>query len=237
MSPFIERWLAIREKWHLKNHPFFAAWENGKLTMEQMCLYVVQNYQITRHFFRQIPACMAKAPIEVRRLLAENLAEEFGLLGIGEHKGVDHDDLQLAFCDAAGLPRERMLHGEFYPHFQALGYYFWNLVYNEPWQVFMAAGGACESQNVEMHRKSLTGLIRYHGFKPGDPAIGFFEEHVLADTEHGRRALQILDEHVKSPELQAECLKATETAVQLFWYALNECERYIIKGQREPVPA
>ena len=43
-NEFHDRLVAIRDKKHSKNHPFFELWAQGKLTKEQTAFYCTQHY-------------------------------------------------------------------------------------------------------------------------------------------------------------------------------------------------
>ncbi len=61
-------------------HPFYQAWEEGKLTREALGLYAAQYFHHVEAFPRAVSAVHANCPdAKGRRLLAENLAEEEGV--------------------------------------------------------------------------------------------------------------------------------------------------------------
>ena len=47
---FHEQLVAMRDKNHSKNHPFFELWAQGKLTKEQMAFYCTQHYHFVGEF-------------------------------------------------------------------------------------------------------------------------------------------------------------------------------------------
>ncbi len=80
-------------------HPFYQAWEQGKLTREALAEYAKQYFHHVEAFPRAVSAVHANCPdAKGRKLLAENLAEEEGV-GAGKD---DHASLWLDFADRHG---------------------------------------------------------------------------------------------------------------------------------------
>ena len=71
---------ALNEKldeYHLLKHPFYQAWNEGKLTREVIKDYAEQYYQHVKAFPRYISATHSLCEdIEQRKVLLENLNEE-----------------------------------------------------------------------------------------------------------------------------------------------------------------
>src|SRR5260370_13578166 len=105
MSAIAKKIIAIREKWHTKNHPFFREFAKGKLPLRAMGLYMAQHYRFVELALPAFGHLMARAPADVRYSLIENLAEEAGLQAIQREGHVPHDHMEdiFAFCLAAGL--------------------------------------------------------------------------------------------------------------------------------------
>ena len=103
-----EEIIALREKWHTKDHPFFVEFSEGKVGLRELAALMAQHYH---HVERALPAlgiAIYKSTGAARRFLIENLAEEEGLLA-GETDGrhaVNHQDIIVRFCEAAGLSRD-----------------------------------------------------------------------------------------------------------------------------------
>ena len=64
------------DQYHLLNHPFYRAWNEGKLTREIIKDYAEQYYQHVKAFPRYISATHSICEdIEKRRILLENLQD------------------------------------------------------------------------------------------------------------------------------------------------------------------
>ena len=84
------------DKFHLLNHPFYKAWNEGKLTREIIRDYAEQYYQHVKAFPRYISATHSLCEdINKRKILLENLQDE-------EKNGADHPKLWKNFALAVG---------------------------------------------------------------------------------------------------------------------------------------
>ena len=105
--PITERILAIRERWHTKRHPFFLAFGEGKLPLKALGRYQALHYHFVSRALASFGLLYARGYHfeDVRKMIAENIAEEEGLKAIPEpgHEPHDHNELILRFCRAAGL--------------------------------------------------------------------------------------------------------------------------------------
>ena len=83
-------------KYHLLNHYFYKAWNEGKLTREIIKDYAEQYYQHVKAFPRYISATHSLCEdLDKRKILLENLQDE-------EKDGADHPKLWKNFAKAMG---------------------------------------------------------------------------------------------------------------------------------------
>src|ERR1700731_1117970 len=108
--PITERILAIRERWHTKRHPFFLAFGEGKLPLKALGRYQALHYHFVSRALASFGLLYARGYHfeDVRKMIAENTAEEEGLKAIPEpgHEPHDHNELILRI-----LPINRSLVG------------------------------------------------------------------------------------------------------------------------------
>jgi len=74
--------VAIREKWHTKRHPFFLEMARGKLPIRAVGVFMAQHYQFVTLVLPSFGVLYSRAPLDVRKVVVENLAEEEGLAAI-----------------------------------------------------------------------------------------------------------------------------------------------------------
>lgn len=233
--------LAIRTRWHCKNHPFYRALHDGTLDLRVMGEMMAQHYHHVRRVLPSFAISYARCPPEHRDaavFFLENLAEEAGIRGLhGSDDAQDHMDLILAFCRAAGLSEADVVGAERLPAWRARTGYYEDVAREEPTILYLAMLACLEGQEVEINtERTIPGLTRHYGFRRDDPAIRFFTEHAEADAEHSRRQLAIVDKYVTSPELRARALALAETAVKLRWASFNDLYRYGVLRQTDPLP-
>ena len=170
------------------SHPFYQAWEDGKLTRGALRDYAKQYFHHVEAFPRAVSAVHANCPSAMgRRLLAENLAEEEGL---GEGKD-DHAALWLGFADGMGADEEEVRGVRLNAETQALIDTFRSLS-RRSYASGLGALYAYESQLPAIAKTKIKGLVeRYDVTAPR--ALKFFEVHDVADVEHTDVCRELLD--------------------------------------------
>jgi len=199
------------------SHPFYRAWEEGRLTRDALRAYAMQYFHHVDAFPRAVSAVHANCPDAAgRRLLAENLAEEEGL---GEGKD-DHARLWLGFAAAMGAEEADVRAVAVNAETQNLIDTFRRLS-RQSYASGIAALYAYESQLPAIAKTKIKGLVeRYDVTDPR--GIKFFEVHQIADIEHSDVCRELLDAlpadereeaHAAACEL-AEALRTFLTGMQ-----------------------
>ena len=105
-APTTNKILAIRDRWHTKRHPFFRAFGEGKLALKALGRYQALHYHYVSYAVRSFGLFYTRfyQLEDVRKMMAENLAEEEGFKAIPQpgHEPHDHTELIFRFCRAAG---------------------------------------------------------------------------------------------------------------------------------------
>ncbi len=199
------------------SHPFYIAWEEGRLSHDALKAYAKQYFHHVEAFPRAVSAVHANCPdAGGRRLLAENLAEEEGL---GEGRD-DHATLWLAFAEALGADEQDVRGVRLNAETRALIETFRTLS-RRSYAAGIAALYAYENQLPAIARTKIKGLVeRYDVTAPR--ALKFFEVHEVADIEHADVCRELLDAlpvdqredaHAAACEL-ADALRAFLTGMQ-----------------------
>ena len=231
-----ERLVAIRDRYHTKNHRFFDRWANGRLNKRQMGYYLIQHGRMTRDGLRAYGLCWVKAPHDVQAHIMANLAEETGEKALSdESAAVDHRMLLGAWTTACGYSDDDVAAVESVPAAEAIRHHWMHAAHQYPWPVFLATMTVLESQEVGIQSRIVPALVQYYGYKFGDPEIRFFEEHYEADQIHAERNLQFFD-RVADPELQATCLEHATGICKLRWHYMNEIYRHAVMGEPDDLP-
>src|SRR5215472_6516624 len=241
MVPITDQILAIRDRWHTKRHPFFRTFAEGKLTFKALGRYQALHYHFVSYAVRSFGLFYARFYHlnDVRKMMAENLAEEEGFKAIPEpgHEPHDHNELALRFCRAAGLSDEEVRNKKMPPAWWARSLYYYHTVATEPVGVVLAMQTTQEGQMPGLIGEVLLPAFEKHyGFKRGRPEIEFFTEHDLADVEHSRRQIELCGRHLDTPRLEARALQVAEEICQLRWASISELYRSEVLGEREILP-
>jgi len=164
--PITDRILAIRERWHTKRHPFFLAFAEGKLPLKALGRYQALHFHFVSRALASFGLLYARGYQfeEVRKMIAENIAEEEGLKAIPEpgHTPHDHNELILRFCRAAGLSEDEVRSMKMPPAWWARSLYMYHTTATEPVGVILAMQTTQEGQ--------MPGLI-------GEVLLPAFEMH------------------------------------------------------------
>lgn len=231
---------AIREKWHNKKHPFFAALAEGKLPLRALGVYMAQHYQFVKIASKGAWLVMHRAPPDVTKFMFENMAEEAGMIaGPGEDRHAhDHNELIFRFCKAAGLSEAEVRNTKMMPAWWARSLHYYYTQMNEPIGVAMAMASTQEGQQPALNSEVvIPALCKHYGYKPGAPDIEFFTEHAVADIDHSERQLALTAKHVNTPELHKRALEVAEEACKLRWDSITDLYRFEYLKEKELLPA
>ena len=233
---FVRELIALRDRYHTKNHSFFDSWAEGELTKPQMGRYMAQHFQLVREILRPFGVAYSKAPRDVQAMLIENLAEEHGVIGTERGEAEEHDSMLLGWTDWCGLSRQEVEDTVPMPGLRALLNMMWYLVNEQPWQVWLAAQVVQESQMVGVQARTVPALVQKYGFQHGASEIHWFEEHYEADQEHGQRAFEVLSKYVDSEPLARLCLRWAEEGLKARWIYVSEVEATYVAGEATALP-
>jgi pyrroloquinoline quinone (PQQ) biosynthesis protein C len=230
--PVSQELIAIRERWHCMNHPFYDRLSEGALDLGHLAFCLVQHSLLVRQIFRSIGVTYAKSPDDIAHFILENLAEEAGFLGIDGGDAHDHRDLIFRFTRHCGLSDDDVRGSEMLPTWYARAAYYWWITDAEAPVVRIAVQATQESQLVGEHgTRVVPALIKHYGFSENSPEIEFFVEHSTADVKHGDILLGLVDKHATTPELRARALQLAEQTCKLRWISFNELYRVTHMGE------
>jgi pyrroloquinoline-quinone synthase len=231
----------IRDRWHFKNHPFFRAFAEGKLPLKALGRYQALHYHYVSKALPSFGILYSRAYHleEVRKMIAENVAEEEGLKAIPQpgHEAHDHNELIFRFCRAAGLSEEDVKNIHVTPAWAARGLFYYHVNSTEPIGVALAMQTTQEGQMPGLISEVLLPAFEKHyGYKRNAREIEFFTEHDAADVEHSRRQIELCAKYLDTPELEARALEVAQQAVELRWHSITDLYRSDVLGEKEILP-
>jgi pyrroloquinoline-quinone synthase len=199
------------------SHPFYQAWTEGRLPLDTLRAYARQYFHHVEAFPRAVSAVHSACPDrDGRRMLAENLAEEEGLV-TGKQ---DHAGLWLMFAAGIGESENAVRAQELNAETQALIDTFRRLS-RRSYASGLGALYAYESQFPAVASAKIEGLIDRYGIR-NEETLRFFRVHESADVEHSSVCRSLLD---RLPEEEKpEAVAAGEELAGALWNFLSGVE-------------
>ncbi len=197
---------------HLLNHPFYQAWNEGKLSRETIRDYAEQYAHHVDAFPRYISAthsiCM---DADARQLLLENLCEEEGIYG--EERRDNHPTLWRKFAKGMGATDETIDNA-------VLADCTKNLIETLMENARSSyAEGLCslytyEQQVPEIAETKIKGLKQFYDGDQKD-TLKFFQVHLEADIIHRAQCEKLID--ALPAETHKEAKAAAMSAADALW--------------------
>ncbi len=195
------------DKYHLLNHPFYKAWNEGKLTREIIKDYAEQYFQHVKAFPRYISATHSLCEdLDKRKILLENLQDE-------EKSGADHPTLWKNFASAIGADKNKIdsVKKENFTT-EMINNFFKNG--RSSYAEGLASLYTYERQIPEIAETKIRGLKNHYGVSSKE-GLEFFEVHKEADVYHREACEKLLDGLSKKEQEKAE-IAALSTAKYLW---------------------
>ena len=235
--------LAIRERWHTKNHPFFQAFGEGKLPLRAMGAYKAMHWHFVQRAIASFGVLYARtfaAHEDVRKMIAENISEEEGFKAIPRegHEAHDHNELIFRFCRAAGFSEAEVRGMKMTPAWWARSLHYYTTGAQEPIGVVLAMQTTQEGQQPALNKEVvLPAFAKHYGYPAGSPEIEFFTEHAEADVEHSQRQAALCVKYLEGDAMKARALEVAEQACMLRWASITDLYRREYLGEKDILPA
>ena len=210
------------DKYHLLNHYFYKAWNEGKLTREIIKDYAEQYYQHVKAFPRYISATHSLCEdLDKRKILLENLQDE-------EKDGADHPKLWKNFAIAIGSDSKKIenVKEEKFTT-DLINNFFKNG--RSSYAEGLASLYTYERQIPEIAETKIRGLKNHYGVS-SKKGLEFFEVHKAADVYHREACEKLLDGLSPGEQKKAEA-SALSTAKYLWNFLSGIAEKHNIPRQ------
>ena len=200
---------AVMER-HCANHPLTEKWAAGKLSRNALMGWGIEQYHWISNIYRGELFKAANTPLEVQRLLLENYLEE-------TDPTRPHLDIILRFAAANGADVQQVKRSRGLPTTEAWVTFFNRVCKEESFIASVAATNVgTESQSPPLYSKVLPALREIYRLKEED--IEHFWLHAVADTEHGGKGFDILDQYCTTPELQDMAVHYARESARMRWF-------------------
>lgn len=198
-------------KFHLLKHPYYQAWTDGSLCLDNLRQYARQYFHHVRAFPRYLSAIHSQCEdIKFRQILLENLVEE-------ERGGENHPELWLRFAEALGENRDDVEYETLLPETRDLISCFFQKS-RSSFESGIGALFAYESQIPAIADFKINALKKHYGISSSS-GLGFFEVHKTADILHSEAVAGIIDQ-LETTKVKTIRISALEAA-QALWKFLD----------------
>jgi len=199
------------EELHLLNHPFYKAWNEGKLTHESLQLYAQEYYHHVAAFPRYISQIHALCPdISARQILLENL--------IDEEQGADnHPELWIRFAEGFGVKREEIKQPPELQKTTELVDGYFDLV-KADYATGLGALYAYERQTPEVSKSKIDGLKKHYAVSD-EKTLQFFSVHEKTDEWHTEELIGLIEKLSETD--QEKVLQGATKGAKLLWSFLD----------------
>jgi pyrroloquinoline-quinone synthase len=218
---FINQIDQIVNEYHLLKHPFYRAWNEGRLSVESLQDYAKQYYHHVEAFPTYLSAVHAQTgDMNTRKHILQNLIDE-------EAGSPNHPDLWLQFANALGVNKSDVLQTEKWDKTTNLIDTFKKICSEYGTATGIAALYAYESQIPQLAETKIKGLKAHYGLD-SDQAINYFRVHIEADKEHAAVEKQLLLTYLTVENI-SEVTSGVQVVLLALWNLLSTvCERHKI---------
>ena len=220
-NQYIKQIDQIVDDYHLLKHPFYQAWNEGKLTMESLQDYASQYYHHVEAFPTYLSATHAQTDdLNTRQHLLQNLIDE-------EAGSPNHPDLWIQFTKSLGLEKNTVLDTPLWDETKNLIQTFKDRCAEYGTATGIASLYAYESQIPEIAETKIEGLKKHYGLGSKD-AREYFEVHIEADIEHASVERKLLASYLNESNI-GEVSSEVRVVLKSLWGLLSAvCERHQI---------
>jgi pyrroloquinoline-quinone synthase len=195
----------VIDRHHLLKHPFYQAWNAGKLTLSMLQEYACEYYQQVHYFPTYVSAVHSACDdLSIRQMLLDNLIEE-------EKGNANHPELWLRFAEGLGVSRASVLTRTPLDTTRRSVAELRQLARHANPLCGLTALYAYESQIPAVAKTKIAGLEQFYGIAD-DRSLAFFRVHQQADVVHSQMTRTAI-EQMANPDDQAQVLAWTESAV------------------------
>lgn len=215
MSDVALRLDAQTKGFKLLEHPFYVAWSEGRLTVEDLSFYSEQYFRQVEAFPSWLGTLAGRLPQgEARSIVKENLADEVG---------DDHPGLWLTFAEALGACADRVRASAVEPETSSCVEAFADAAENAslPFALGMLYG--YESQTPAVAATKIEGLKTHYGIE--GPGAWYFELHGELDVEHSAEMARAIGVVCNEDADLAEAEAGARAGAAAIWRLLDGVAR------------
>jgi pyrroloquinoline-quinone synthase len=203
---------AVRARWNVLEHPFYARWSRGELTADELAHYAGEYHHAVVALAEGAARAAATAEPPLRAKLEAHAAEEASHVALWEE-----------FTTAVGGAPSRRPAAE---TAECAG--TWAGDGERELLPTLVALYAIESGQPAISATKRDGLKRFYGFEDG-PATAYFDLHETLDVEHSAAERRLIEERLEGADHDA-LLAEAESVLKANWNLLDGVDR--VNGRR-----
>lgn len=206
--------------YQMLNHPFYQAWMQGTLTVDDLQKYSSEYKPFVDAFPRYVSRIHSQCEdVATRRQLLMNLAEEEGY-----PRGKDHPTLWKQFATGMGVSSHDFETASRNEASLSLVNTFWKHC-DASYAEGLAALYTYEHQIPEIAKAKIDGLKKFYGVTSAD-TTEFFSVHEEADQLHSESCEQLLN--ALPEEIHGKAVAAATESAQSLWNFLTHCTKGVM---------
>ncbi len=195
----------------LLEHPFYKAWAEGSLTLEDLSFYSTQYWRQVEAFPGYLAAIADRLPdSSPRQTILENLRDEVD----GDHLG-----LWLEFAQGVGAVKDDVPRSRVLPDTQACVAAFRTAAAGRSVPFALGMLYAYESQTPGVAATKIEGLRRHYGID--GPALEYFKLHGELDVEHSTELAGAIDDVVADDQDARDAVAGARAGAEAIWNLLS----------------
>jgi pyrroloquinoline-quinone synthase len=200
-------------------HPFYQAWNAGKLSREHLRTYAREYFHHVAAYPTFLSALHCRLEDSaLRRAVLRNLAEE-------EVEGSAHSDMWLDFAEGVGLSPEQVRRSQPSAAVRQLIECFHRSASHDSPAEVLASLYAYESQVPRISGEKARALMSHYGASAH--TCGYFALHTYADVIHSQVWREELGRLLaQNSKLAEPALNSAERAAHWLWAALDDSEAH-----------
>lgn len=200
---------------HLLGHPFYRAWAEGRLTLEDLSCYAAQYWRQVEAFpgYLQALAGRLEAGSAARAIVEANLADE---------RDDDHPGLWLGFARAVGAGEAEVRAAVPEPETAACVAAFSDAAARRSPAFALGMIYGYESQTPAVAATKIEGLRSHYGVTEG---LDYFALHGELDVEHAAGLARALAEVVRGEDDLAAAEAGARAGADAVWGLLDGVAR------------
>lgn len=195
----------------LLDHPFYQAWADGTLSLEDLRYYSTQYFKQVENFPTVLETLAERIPDDVaRKIVLDNLRDE---------RDGDHPGLWIRFGEALGMKEDDLRSMPASAETDQCVRAFSDAASDMslPFALGMLYG--YESQTPEVAETKVRGLNDHYGIQ--GRGVEYFSLHGELDVEHANGLIEALDRVIDSDEAKAAAAEGATRGAQAVWHLLD----------------